>query len=782
MKFFKLIFLFLIFLSNIKGQVNNDQWLSFTSPLKNNDILFLGDILFSATEGGLFVLEDNKYETYTTVDGLEGVNISSIACDLDSNLWIGGNYPYGFLQVYDPRNKKSINIFDFGLTEIVDIKVKNQYCWVQFNSGQDNGLMKFFKDDNWKYIDIYKNYPQNVGNINCFEISDSIAYIGSNIGIFFSKVSDNMKDPNNWSPLFQNFNTNISSMEFVEDTLQFTTDDGIFYYHEGNDGFEIVQFGFQLSEIKKMINTVDGFIIAEDKNLYLRDKNQDYQIQNNLNIISIIEKSGYIYVGTEHGFLIIDENRNVQHFIPNAPVSNNFSAIEVLKDGRIVCGSGKGLSIYNGSGWRNILEIKKENSTIVNSIYNYDLFIADTVQYDFGEYIADIEEGPDGLIYCSIRGSRVYQSNPSRYSGGIIAVDIDNPNNISVIDTSYLSYFTTSNNSVPYQVVLDINFDKYNNMWVANPYCINGNEPIHVRSMTGDWNHFKSLHQNIKISQSPISIDFDLWDRVWFSSFQAEEANLGIYPNGGISFISFDGDPSTTNSYSYDVVKFDETVWSLGMGKNNRLYFLTPSGLNYYDINGSSSPISRQSPYPFYPNISFGSGSGIKIDYLGNIWTYSNSQGIHVLLENTSYWPDISGIRTSNSYLLSDEIRDIDFDEENNLVYIATSQGINALRIPFGKPKENYNSIKIYPSPFYIPSSNYMRVSELTYNSSMLVMTLDGKVVRKIKSQGINIDGDQLMWDGRDSEGDYVSSGVYLLAIYGDDGSNQMTKITVIKK
>lgn len=782
MKLYRLIFLFLIFLSKIQSQVNNGQWASFTSPLKNNDILFLGDVLFSATEGGLFILDENNYTTYTTVDGLEGVNISSIDYDLDSNLWIGGNYPYGFLQVYSPKNKNSIKIFDFGLTEILDIKVKEKYCWVLFKSGQDNGLMKFFKDDSWNYIDSYKNYPQSVGNLNCFEISDSIAYVGTNNGIFFTKISNNMKDPNNWSPLFQNFNSNISSMEFLEDTLYFTTDDEIFYHIDGNEGFEIVQFGFQLSEINKIYNTNNGFCIIDGENIYLQEKDQDYQIQNNYNATSIFEKNESIYVGTDHGILIINNDRMVQHFIPNAPVSNNFSAIEVLDDGRIVCGSGKGLSIYNEDGWRNILEIKKENTNIINTTYDYNVFIADTVPYDFGEYIADIEQGPDGLIYCSIRGSRVYQSNPARSSGGIIVIDIDDPHNISVIDTTYLSYFTTSSNSVPYQVVLDIKFDKYNNMWIANPYCINGNEPIHVRSLAGDWNHFKSSHQNIKISQSPISIGFDSWNRVWFSSFQAEEANLGIYPNGGISYISFDGDPSTTNAYNYEVVKFDETVWSIGMGKNNRLYFLTPSGLNYYDINESSNPISRQSPYSFYPNISFGSGSGIEIDYLGNIWTYSNSQGIHVLLENTSYWPDINGIRTSNSFLLSDEIRDIDFDTKNNLIYIATNRGINALRIPFGEPKENYNNIKIYPSPFYIPSSNYLRVSDLTFNSSMLVMTLDGKVVRKIESQGINIDGDQLIWDGKDSEGDYVSSGVYLLAIYGENGSNQMEKITVIKK
>ena len=75
-----------------------------------------------------------------------------------------------------------------------------------------------------------------------------------------------------------------------------------------------------------------------------------------------------------------------------------------------------------------------------------------------------------------------------------------------------------------------------------------------------------------------------------------------------------------------------------------------------------------------------------------------------------------------------------------------------------------------------------MKVDGLIFESSMMVMTLDGKIVRHILTQGIGIDGDQLSWDGRDEAGDYVSSGVYLLAIYGKDGSQTMEKITVIKK
>ena len=171
----------------------------------------------------------------------------------------------------------------------------------------------------------------------------------------------------------------------------------------------------------------------------------------------------------------------------------------------------------------------------------------------------------------------------------------------------------------------------------------------------------------------------------------------------------------------------------------------------------------------------------MSIDLHGNIWTHSPTQGIHILLENTSYWPDINGFRTNNSPLLSDEVRDIDFDHNKNLAYIATSKGVNILRIPFGKPRLDYNNVKIFPSPFYIPSQKPMKVDGLIYGSSMMIVTLNGKVVRHIKSFGIENDGDQLSWDGRDSQGDYVSTGVYLLLIYGKDGSRFEDKITVIK-
>ncbi len=104
------------------------------------------------------------------------------------------------------------------------------------------------------------------------------------------------------------------------------------------------------------------------------------------------------------------------------------------------------------------------------------------------------------------------------------------------------------------------------------------------------------------------------------------------------------------------------------------------------------------------------------------------------------------------------------------------------MRIPFGVNKKDLSNIILFPSPFFIPSEIPLKIDGLPYNCDMMVMTLDGKVIKKVVNQGISINGDQLLWDGRDENGYYVSSGVYLIAISSSNGNNIMEKITVINR
>ena len=776
--------LILSILSLLNGQSRVGEWEALTSVIDFRDIACIDEVTFAATGGGILKIEDNEYSTYTTLDALEGVDLSSIAVDLNSNLWVGGNSPFGFVQIYDPINRQSISTFDFGLSEIIDIQFNDKTCWVFYRDGQEKGLMKFIYNSGWEYRDSYSNYPTISGDINCFTVSDSLIYLGMTNGLFSGKRTSNLKDPNSWTIEISSMIDDVTSMQLINEQLYFTTNNKIFNYEISSKTINEDEFTYPLEVVDNILITPVGKWIIDQNNLYLKTESNDYLVTDKYLLSNFVFQSGQLLAGSNNGLIIIENDNSTyvpSRFIPNTPSTGNFSAITILDDGRLVGGSGSGISIYDGNGWRNILEIKTNGTLSISDQNDYNQFIADTVGYDFGEYIADMEQGPDGLVYCAIRGSRVYSSNPPRWSGGVIILDIDDPNNISTIDTTFLSYHTSSSSTTPYQVTLDIEFDDEGNLWIVNPYCINGNQPIHVRSQNGVWRHFGSSETAIKISQSPSSIVFDDWGRQWVSAFQAEEANLGIYPNGGISVLTIDGDPYDPSDFFWNIIDYAGTVWSLGMGQNNRLYYLTPSGLNYYDLANNYDPIIGENSYSYFPNISFGNGAGISIDSHGNIWTHSPTQGIHILLENTSYWPDINGFRTSNSPLLSDEVRDIDFDDNKNLAYIATSKGVNVLRIPFGKPKLDYDNVKIFPSPFYIPSQKPMKVNGLIYGSSMMVTTLNGKVVRHVESSGTDIDGDQLSWDGRDSQGDYVSTGVYLLLIYTKDGSRFEDKITVIK-
>ena len=781
------LILFVFIIKSLFAQVSIGEWGAFTTPLNIRDLIF-NEKVYAATEGGLLQIDENAYQVFTTVDGLQGVDLSSVKVDHNFHLWIGGESPFGFVQVFDPLTKTSIHNFDFGLTKINDIVILDSLAFVLYEQGQDFGIMKFMYNEKWEYRDNFKNFPENMGYIKCISANNSVIFLGCDNGIFKGELKNNLKDPNNWLLLNPNIEFSITALKNSQDSIFFSSNTNFYNYFINQNSFIEIDFSFDFTNLNNFYIGKDSIWFVDDDKLYLKDVNdEDFLVSQGTFYNSIILNKHKVFLGSSHGLILVDKVSNsglfeINRFLPNEPAYNAFSALTILDDGRLVCGNAHGLSIYSNEGWRNILEVKKNNSNVIQYNYDYSNFIADTVPYDFGGYISDIEQGPDGLVYCAIRGSYPNSNNPERTSGGVLVIDVDDPSNITVIDTTHLSFHTTSSNSTPYMVVLDIEFDIYGNLWILNPYCINGNEPIHVRSHDGIWKHYGSSETAIKISQSPVSITFDNWNRMWYSAFQAEEANLGIYPNGGIFMLEYEGDPFNPVDFNWMKIQDQGTVWSLVSGLDNRLYYLTPNGLNYFDLSENSNTILNENNYSYFPNVSFGQGAELKIDSHSNIWAHSPTQGIHILLNNTTYWPDINGFRSSNSPLLSDEITDIAFDEKKNLAYIATSKGINTLRIPFGQEKEDLSKVVIFPSPFYIPSDVHLKVDGLPYNYNMMIMTLDGKVIRKILSQGINIDGDQLLWDGRDSNGYYVSSGVYLIALYGPNGENSMEKITVINQ
>ena len=214
----------------------------------------------------------------------------SITKDNNNNLWIGGDVPRGFLQVYDPIKRQSVSSFDFQLTSILDIQVKDSITWVLFQDGQDNGLMKFIYDEKWEYRDSFRNYPEEIRSINCFSLIDTMIFLGTNEGVYISNTNRNLKNPYSWLKVIDNLNQPITSMDVDSIDLVFTTINSINKYSPQINQVNQIDFLFDIENAENIFVSKDGYWFNDLNKLYLSSLNDDLIIEmlaSNINFISL---------------------------------------------------------------------------------------------------------------------------------------------------------------------------------------------------------------------------------------------------------------------------------------------------------------------------------------------------------------------------------------------------------------------------------------------------------------------------------------------------------------
>ena len=611
-------------------------------------------------------------------------------------------------------------------------------------------------------------------------MSGDMLFVGTDQGMFSGNwKTTNLKDPANWQQ-DDELTGSISTFKQDGEIILLLMDNDVYefntmtassnllwdYYHDSYEIYDVIQdnegalWGVLNTKFMKMNTTTVTWSKQTGEQFkrifYLND--------------------GTIVAGTTTGLLFLNEN--TQSFTrkkPNGLLMNNVSAVHVMTDGRLVAGSRYGLMIKEGAGWRNIVGFDGDDLIISNN-KDYARFVADTIPVHFGNYIADIEEGPDGLLYCGVRGT---YPEPQFHGGGIVIIDVDDPANFTLIDTAQLDYFADE-----YLIVKDIAKDPFGNLWIADTYATTHFEPLKVLKTDGTWGAYDVTSSGGVLSLTPNSIDFDSWGRVWIGYFE-DNKNVTGASNGALVMLDYSGDPADPDETEWTKVNVNtdastNTIWSLGVNSSDVLYLLSPKGLNGLTLKFSNSdPVSHYG-FTYYPNISFSSGSKLRIDPRDNIWTTSPTQGVYVLTSSASYWPDINGLTAENSYLLSNNVAAVAFDENEGLAYIATDRGINVVKIPYAKKNSAYSNVDIFPSPCRIPTATPLTIDGLMDGSSCKIMTLTGRVLQTIESRP-DVEGYQAFWDGRDESGHWVGTGVYLIAMYDEKGASSFSKIAVIR-
>ena len=134
---------------------------------------------------------------------------------------------------------------------------------------------------------------------------------------------------------------------------------------------------------------------------------------------------------------------------------------------------------------------------------------------------------------------------------------------------------------------------------------------------------------------------------------------------------------------------------------------------------------------------------------------------------------------TDDSELPSNEITSIAVNGENGEVFIGTSGGVVSYMSDATTPEEKLteSTIHAFPNPVRASYNGNISIVGLTLDCEVKIVDTAGYLI----TEGISTGG-QFTWNGRNSKGEKVASGVYYVLTYDENGNEGVaTKILITR-
>ena len=132
---------------------------------------------------------------------------------------------------------------------------------------------------------------------------------------------------------------------------------------------------------------------------------------------------------------------------------------------------------------------------------------------------------------------------------------------------------------------------------------------------------------------------------------------------------------------------------------------------------------------------------------------------------------------TNNSPLPGNDISKISIDPLTGEVFIATNNGLCSFRSTATEAVTTQQKVLVFPNPVPPGYSGSIAIRGLTNNALVKITNLYGALVYQTRSLG-----GQAIWDGKNTNGTKVASGVYLIICRDDSGAEKIaTKITIVQ-
>ena len=173
-------------------------------------------------------------------------------------------------------------------------------------------------------------------------------------------------------------------------------------------------------------------------------------------------------------------------------------------------------------------------------------------------------------------------------------------------------------------------------------------------------------------------------------------------------------------------------------------------------------------------------GSWIKVitvDEANRKWIGTEDNGVYLLSEDGL--ETIHHFTVDNSLLPSNNITSITINHSNGEVFIGTNKGLVSFMSDAVTPEEilEKKNIHAYPNPVKADYNGLISIVGLTDNCNVKITDAAGYLI----NEGVS-NGGMYNWNGRNSKGEKVASGVYYVLFHDQEGNESVaTKILITR-
>lgn len=716
------------------------KWRTFTDTRNAISLISVDDRVWAATSGGVLAYDtaDSSFQTFTNAEGLHSNNVTAIAFDRNGKIWAA--LSNGFINLIEPESGAIELIVDYERALIQDIFAYGDTIYLALDFGiAEYRLAKEEPKELYRKLgDVQAEIP-----VQRILVHNNMLYAATDEGIAIADLDfPNLKAPQSW----QNITVadglpgnNVRDLAVYDGRVVAATGSGIAIEESGswrdlsgslpNRDVRAMAVRESFASMELFITTPAGVYVTQDLVLWTKLPPLPDIVQ------ALVVHEGAIFVAVAgSGLARYNDAANRWEMLePNSPRGNILSSIFFDQRSKILwCTSTQaGAFAFDGTKWYDLPEL----STIGTSDYR-------TVAVD-----------SSGRVWLGTWGRGLIQLTGSLDSLQVVKIDTTG---------GFLAGATPVN--AAFVVVRDVTLDRNGNVWLVNFGALNGRA---LAAVTPDnrWAYFSTTF-GLKTTEIT-TVLVDQLNRVWYGT-----------EGEGVEVIDFQQtlfDP-TGDNLALGLVPVDRLnsphITSLAEDRDGTIWIGTRDGLYYYFNDGVFQFFGAGGERLINEDIRV-----VKVDPANNKWI-GTIGGVSILGADSF---TLESLTAETTPLVSNSVTDFAFDEERGTAYIATTNGLSVVETPFTAPKQDFSQLTGYPNPLVLDGDAVSFViKNLAGQSSVRIFTEDGRLVREYGTGAIP--GSQLVWNGRDADGQLVPSGVYYFVASTSDGKRAVGKVAVVRK